>query len=126
MKLFVLVFIFTFSLFAVVSEKTQECQNLYDVAKIKLTELEPALKIKIASKVTWDLIYSYIDSATLTISKCEPGGNLEFRKIRELRLAMQRADKQREIYRTQTFNAMVAQARREGRCTNVYQSYGKR
>ena len=118
--------LFTVRLFAIVPEQTQECQDLYDKAKVNLIELEPVLKMKFASKVAWDLIHTYIDSATLAISKCEPGGNLDFRKIRELRLAMQKADKQREKYRVQTYNAMVAQARREGRCTNIYQSYGKK
>ena len=126
MKFLLIICLFTFSLFAKVPEHTQECQDLYDDAKVKLTELEPVLKVKIASKVAWDLIHTYIDSATLAISKCEPGGNLDFRKIRELRVAMIRADKQRAAFRVQTFNAMVAQARREGRCTNIYQSYGKR
>jgi len=126
MRVFFLIYIFTLSLFAVVPEQTQECQNLYDNAKIKLTELQPILKMKVPSKVAWDLIHTYIDLATLAISKCEPGGNLDFRKIRELRLAMQRADKQRAIFRTQTYNAMVAQAKRDGKCSVYYNSYGKR
>jgi len=125
MKLILLSVLFPFLLLAIVPEKTAECKALYEKANQKWVELEPLFKMKIASKVAWDLIHSYLDAASLTLSKCEATGNLDFRYVRELKIGMKRADKERYNYQVWTYESMVAKARREGRCTNIYRSYGK-
>ncbi len=125
MKLILLSVLFPYFLLAVVPEKTPECMALYETANKQWVELQAIFKTKIASKVAWDKVHSYLDVATTTLAKCEPGGNLDFRYIRELKLGMQRADKERNNYRVWTYDAMVAKAKREGKCTIIYRSYGK-
>jgi len=125
MKLIFLSVLLPYLLLAIVPEKTPECTAMYEKANQQWTELEPLLKMKTASKVAWDLIHSYLNAASVTLSKCEPNGNLDFRYIRELKLGIQRADKERYNYQVWTYEAMVEKARREGKCTNIYRSYGK-
>ena len=124
MKLLLLAILFPYLLLAIVPEKTPKCKALYEKANKEWIELEPLFKLKIASRVAWDSIHRYLDSASRTLSKCEPNGNLDFRFIRELKLGMQRANKERNNYQVWTYDSMVAKARREGRCTNIYRSYG--
>jgi hypothetical protein len=117
--------LFPYLLLAIVPEKTPECKALYEEANQKWIELAPLFKVKVASKVTWDLIHTYLDAASLTLSKCEPKGNLDFCYVRELKQGMKRANKERYNYQVWTYESMVAKARREGKCTNIYRSYGK-
>jgi len=125
MKLIILSVLFPYLLLAIVPQKTPECKALYEKANTQWVQLQPIFATKIASKVAWDLLHAYLDSASLTLAQCEPGGNLDFRYIRELKLGMQRANKERNNYRVWTYESMVAKARREGKCTNIYRSYGK-
>lgn len=126
MKMITLLLLFYSLSFAIIPEETQECRTLYTKANNYWIELSPLLKTKIASKYSWDLLHTYIDTASETIGRCEVSGTLNFRNIRELKQGMKRADNLRNIFWTQTYNAMVAKARREGRCTNIYNSYGTR
>ncbi len=109
----------------ILSADTLECEALYAKANEQWIKLQPVLKSKIASKVGWDLIHSYIDAATLTISECEPDMKLDFRYLRELKRGIKQADKQRDAFKVQTYKQMVNQAKREGKCTIIYRSYGK-
>ncbi|MDF1880638.1 hypothetical protein JHD50_04855 [Sulfurimonas sp. MAG313] len=109
---------------AIVTQETQECKTLYTKANSYWLELTPLLKTKIASQYSWGLIDTYLNLASQTIGKCETSGTLNFRSLRELKQGMQRADKLRNSFWVQTYNEMVAKARQEGRCTNIYNSYG--
>jgi len=118
-------FLIQIFLLSTLSADTSECEELYAKASDQWSKLQPILKTKVASKVGWDLIHSYIDAASLTIGECEPDMKLNFRYLRELKLTMKQADKKRSQFKVQTYQQMVNQARREGRCTIVYRSYGK-
>jgi len=107
-------------LFAIVPQETPECKALYKEANAQWLKLQPLLKLKVASQVGWDLIHSYLDAASLTISECESTQGLNFRYIRELKQGMRQADKLRTTFKVQTYQAMVAQAKREGKCTLIY------
>jgi len=120
----VLLLLYAYS-FAVVPEETQKCKDLYTKASHYWIKLEPILKTKVASRVGWDLIHTYLDAASITIGTCESSGGLDFRHIRELKQGMKRADQLRNTFWVQTYDQMVAKARREGKCTNIYRSYGK-
>jgi len=111
--------------FAVVAQETQRCKELYTKANAYWLKLNPILKTKIASRVGWDLIHTYLNAASTTIGECETGSKLNFRYIRELKQGMKRADKLRHTFWVQTYDQMVAKARREGKCTNIYRSYGR-
>ena len=124
-SLFLLLLLVSFSN-AIVPEETQECTDLYNNANAHWQKLSPLLKTKIASKYAWDLLHEYLDAASETIATCEETQALNFRYIRELKQGMKRADSLRNVFWTQTYNAMVEKARREGRCTNIYNSYGPR
>jgi len=119
-----LLLFFSLSL-AIVPEQTQECKVLYEKANDYWIKLNPLFKTKVASRYSWDLLHTYLNAASETIATCEAAGTLNFRHIRELKQGMKRADKLRNIFWTQTYDAMVTKARREGKCTNIYQSYGK-
>ncbi len=118
------IFLLPVFLMTILSADSSECEALYAKANEQWVKLQPVLKNKIASKVGWNLIHSYIDAATLTISECEPNMGLDFRYLRELKRGMKQADKQRDAFKTQTYRQMVNQAKREGKCTIVYRSYG--
>lgn len=118
-------FILQTFLLALLSADTSECQALYAKADEQWSKLQPVLKTNIASQVGWDLIHSYLDSASLTLSECEPEMKLDFRYLRELKVGMKRADEKRTQFKVQTYRQMVDQARREGKCTLIYRSYGK-
>ena|GEM_PF-7094268 len=124
MKMITLMLLFYSLSFAIVPQETQECKDLYAKVNGYWTQLEPLFKTKISSKYSWDLGHTYLDAASEAIGKCETSGTLNFRSIRELKQGMKRADKLRNIFWVQTYDAMVAKARREGRCTNIYNSYG--
>ena len=111
--------------YAIVPQETKECKELYFKANSYWIKLDPLFKTKIASRYSWDLVHTYLDAASETIGTCETPGTLNFRNIRELKQGMKRADKLRNTFWTQTYDAMVAKARREGKCTNIYRSYGK-
>lgn len=123
MKAVLLFLLFPLLAFALVPEETPECKVLYDKANIRWIELQPLIKTKIASKIAWELIGAYLDAASLTLSKCETDRALNFKFIRELKQGMKRADKLRNTFKVQTYEAMVAKARREGKCTIIYRSY---
>lgn len=125
MKIITLLLLFISLGFAVVAEETQECKDLYTKANGHWIKLDPLLKTKIASKYGWNLLHTYLNAASETIATCETSNTLNFRNIRELKQGMKRADKLRNTFRTQTYQAMVDQARREGKCTKIYRSYGK-
>lgn len=112
-------------LLSILSADTPECKALYADAAEQYSKLQPVLKMNIASQAGWDLIHSYLDAASLTLSECEPDMKLDFRYLRELKLGMAQADKKRSLFKVQTYRQMVDQARREGRCTIIYRSYGK-
>ncbi len=122
MKLIILLSLYVLYLF---SDDVNKCQELYEKANADWTKLQPVLKTNIPSKVGWDLIHTYLDSATLTLAVCEPEMKLDFRYIRELKQGMQQADKKRSAFKTQSYNQMRAQAKREGKCTLIYRQYGK-
>jgi hypothetical protein len=122
MKKIFLLLIFPLS---ILTADTSECEALYTKADEQWSKLQPILKTNIASQVGWDLIHSYIDAASLTLSECEPEMKLDFRYIRELKRGMAQADKKRSQFKVQTYRQMVDQARREGKCTIIYRSYGK-
>lgn len=107
------------------SANMPECEALYARADEQWTKLQPILKINMASQVGWDLIHSYMDAASLTLSECEPDMKLDFRYLRELKRRMAQADKKRSQFKVQTYRQMVDKARREGKCTIIYRSYGK-
>ena len=119
------IFLFQVFLLPLLSAETSECEALYTKADALWSKLQPILKTNVASQIGWDMIHSYIDSASLTLSKCEPDMKLDFRYLRELKLGMAQADKKRAQFKIQTYRQMVDQARREGRCTIIYRSYGK-
>ena len=125
MKMITLLLLFSALSFAIVPQETQKCKDLYAKANAYWIKLEPILRTKIASRVGWDLIHTYLDAASTAIGECEPGSKLDFRYIRELKQGMKRADKLRDTFWVQTYDQMVAKARREGKCTNIYRSYGK-
>lgn len=110
---------------SILSADTSECETLYTKADEHWSKLQPILKTNIASQTGWDLIHAYIDAASLTLSECEPDMKLDFRYLRELKLGMAQADKKRSQFKVQTYRQMVDQARREGKCTIIYRSYGK-
>lgn len=112
-------------LLPLLSADLNRCQELYNKANADWTKLKPVLKTNIPSKIGWDLIHTYLDSATLTLAECEPEMKLDFRYIRELKQGMQQADKKRSAFKTQTYKQMRAQAKREGKCTLIYRQYGK-
>ena len=118
-------FVFSAFFLSALSADTVECKALYAKANDEWNRLQPILKTNIASQVGWDLIHSYINAASLTLSECEPGMKLDFRYLRELKLGMAQADKKRSQFKVQTYQQMVDQAKREGRCTLIYRSYGK-
>jgi len=120
MKTLLLLVFFQYVLLAIVPQETPKCKTLYNKANTQWTKLQPLLRTKVASKVAWDLIHSYLDAASLTLSECEPTQALDFRYIRELKQGMKQADKLRDTFKTQTYQAMVAQAKREGKCTLIY------
>lgn len=122
MKSIILLNLYVLSL---LSADANRCQELYEKANADWTKLKPVLKTNIPSKVGWDLIHTYLDSATLTLAECEPEMKLDFRYLRELKQGMQQADKQRSVFKTQTYRQMRAQAKREGKCTLIYRQYGK-
>lgn len=119
--------IILFGVFVLILSANDRCQELYSNANKEWTKLQPILKTEIASRVGWDLINSYIDLASLTISECEPEMKLDFRYIRELKQGMQTADKQREAFKTQTYEQMlnkaINKAKSEGKCTLIYRQY---
>jgi len=119
------IFLLQIFLIVTLAAKTSVCELLYTKANEQWIKLQPILKTKIASKVGWDLIHRYLDAASLVISECEPGMKLDFRYLRELKLGMKQADKQRDAFKVQTYKQMVNQAKREGKCTLIYRSYGK-
>ena len=120
MKIILLLAYFNYILFAVVPQETPKCKALYSKASTQWTQLQPLLKMKIASQVTWDLIHTYLDAASLTLAQCESSRHLDFRYIRELKQGMKQADNLRNTFKVQTYQAMVAQAKREGKCTLIY------
>ena len=122
MKLIILLSIYVLCLY---SDNTVRCQELYDKANADWSKLQPVLKTNIPSKVGWDLIHTYLDSATLTLAECEPGMKLDFRYIRELKQGMQQADKKRSSFKVQAYREMRDQAKREGKCTLIYKQYGR-
>ena len=122
MKLIILLSVYVLSLF---SADASKCQELYEKANTDWTKLKPILKTNIPSKVGWNLIHTYLDSATLTLAECEPEMKLDFRYIRELKQGMQQADKKRSAFKTQSYNQMRSQAKREGKCTLIYRQYGR-
>jgi len=124
MKIITLLLLFYSLSFAIVPQETQECKDLYTKANVYWMELDPLFKTKISSRYSWDLLHNYLDAASETIGKCATSNTLNFRNIRELQQGMKRADKLRNTFWVQTYDAMVAKARREGRCTNIYNSYG--
>ena len=113
-----------YSLFLFSSDQ-DNCQALYNKANEDWIKLKPVLKVDIASQVGWNLIHTFLDSATLTLSECEPEMKLDFRYIRELKQNMKQADKKRSSFKVQTYRQMVQQAKREGKCTIVYRQYGR-
>jgi hypothetical protein len=119
------IFLFLVFLLPVLSANTSECETLYAKADAQWSKLQPILKTNIASQIGWDLINDYIDTASLTLSECEPDMKLDFRYLRELKQGMLQADKKRSQFKVQTYRQMVDQARREGKCTIIYRSYGK-
>ena len=125
MKMITLLLLFYSLSFAIIPVETQECRDLYAKANGYWIQLDPLFKTKISSRYSWDLLHTYLDAASETIGKCEPSNTLNFRNIRELKHGMKRADKLRNIFWVQTYDEMVAKARREGKCTNIYNSYGK-
>ena len=124
MKIITLLLLFYSLSFAIIAQETQECIDLYTKANTYWVELDPLFKTKIASKYSWDLVHTYLNIASETIGKCAATNSLNFRNIRELQQGMKRADKLRNMFWVQTYDAMVAKARREGKCTNIYNSYG--
>ena len=120
MKIILLFICLPYLLFAVVPQESPECKALYVKAKEKWTQVQPLLKMKIASKVAWDLIHEYLNASSNTLAQCESNRHLDFRHIRELKQGMQQADKLRNTFKVQTYKAMVAQAKREGKCTLIY------
>ncbi len=118
-------FLFSALLLSSLSADNSECDALYAKADEYWSKLQPVLKTNIASQTGWDLIHNYIDAASLTLSECEPGMKLDFRYLRELKMGMAQADKKRSQFKVQTYRQMVDQARREGKCTLIYRSYGK-
>jgi len=124
MKMITVLLLFCSFSLAIVPQESEECKTLYSQANEHWIKLTPLLKTKIASRYAWDLLHTYLDAASETLAHCEVAGTLNFRHIRELKQGMQRADKLRNAFWTQTYDAMVAKARREGRCTNIYNSYG--
>ena len=120
MKTILLLLSLQYMLFAIVPQETPQCKALYTEANTQWLKLQPLLKMKVASKVGWDLIHSYLDAASLTLSECESQQGLDFRYIRELKQGMRQADKLRNTFKVQTYEAMVAQAKREGKCTLIY------
>jgi hypothetical protein len=119
------IFLFLTFLLSNLSANTSECEALYLHADEQWKRLQPILKTNVASQVGWDLIHKYIDAASLTLSECEPDMKLDFRYLRELKLGIAQADKKRSQFKVQTYRQMVNQARREGKCTIIYRSYGK-
>jgi len=119
------IFLFLTFLLSILSANTSECEALYLKADEQWKKLQPILKTNVASQVGWDLIHRYIDAASLTLSECEPDMKLDFRYLRELKLGIAQADKKRSQFKVQTYRQMVDQARREGKCTIIYRSYGK-
>jgi hypothetical protein len=119
------IFLLLVFLLTILSADTSECEALYAKADEQWNKLQPILKTNVASQVGWDLIHSYIDAASLTLSECEPEMKLDFRYLRKLKRGMAQADKKRSQFKVQTYRQMVEQARREGKCTLIYRSYGK-
>jgi len=120
MKFIILIVLFQYLLFAVVPQESVECKAYYQKASEEWTKLQPLLKMKVASKTAWDLIHTYLDSASLTLAECEVSQKLDFRYLRELKQGMRQVDKLRDTFKVQTYNQMVAQAKREGKCTLIY------
>lgn len=118
-------FLFPVFLSSLLSADTLDCKALYANAARHWSKLQPILKTDVPSQTGWDLIHSYIEAASLTLSECEPEMKLDFRYLRELKLGMAQADKKRTHFKVQTYRQMVDQAKREGRCTIIYRSYGK-
>ena len=125
MKMITVLLLFCSLSFAIVPQETQECKDLYTKANSYWTQLDSLFKTKVASQYSWDLVHTYLDAASETIGKCDTNGGLNFRSVRELKQGMKRADKLRNTFWVQTYDAMVAKARREGRCTKIYNSYGR-
>ena len=119
------IFLFLVFFLSTLSANTSPCEVLYAKADEQWDKLQPILKTNIASQVGWDLIHTYLDAASLTLSECEPDMKLDFRYLRELKLGMAQANKKRSQFKVQTYRQMVDQARREGKCTIIYRSYGK-
>jgi len=111
--------IFTLSL------QADQCETLYNQAKIQSTQVEALETSAIASFKAYDIINDYLSLASSTVATCSTSDNRNaYRFTRELNADMKRISVLREKFRVQTFEELKAealiQAKKEAQCVNIY------
>jgi len=120
MRPFILLFFF-FSLYV----HADSCDTLFKKASTDYAKVQALFKTNIASSEAYKRANDYIDLASSAIAECSTSKDRNaFRNSRELTANMQRVSQSREKFRVLTFNELKAeamvQAKKEVRCTNVY------
>jgi len=105
--------------------QAQQCDTLYQQSKEKASQVQALITSKIASHKAYEIINNYLNLASSTIAACANSESRNaFRITRELNADMKRVSIVRENFRVQTFNELKAaamiQAKKEVKCTNVY------